>query len=1116
MTRTAFRLAFLVTLAVTLLAPSGADAAPPTVIDFEDQPAETALADQYLGSRGVRFGDGARFGVPSGNGCGGGSGGGAVVAGGLSGARSAEISCGSGEFERGVDFAFEFATERKDVRFRLRRRGANAGSPTVSVAFYAVGGSLLERRTVALPNSFAIDVQITRPQADGGVAFVVVSGALFSKDVAGSVNNPAEDGLFLDDIVASLDDVPPPKKYTLALSRPSAEIIEGSTASAPVTVLRYNGSTAPVTLSVGALPPGIQAAQIDPNPVTGLNPSQLRITADRPLSGDRQVSVTANGSAAAGTFVGGGRVQTVRGVPALSFATGRFPTSLVPACGRSILDSFEVRGGYSGPVDIEMRVLSGPARIAFNSDRVDARGDGTTAFAYQLEQALGTSGPSELEVTLRPERATPVTLKLVTQSDAVRIDRVLPRFPTRAESVAGPLTQRLGPTPVIAVEGNFPPGCNLTFKDTLGRDYPVTGRDWVRTDDDELTQVIRLRLSPDATSTTIRALGPASVELARTPRIEVGAFRNTFALSQANAGPGAGAPDYTWGDFVRTFGNDDAEACFVFCIRDPIAVRYWTQYRASVQAYSGLCAGWAIMALRFMGFAGAQQSARDYSSTARRPWEIEALGDGSAAKRDIVRWQVAQTDKPFSDHATARRGRPVAEMRQRLQAILGEADAAYISIRQGNAGHAVVAYDVRNLPNGAFAIQIYDPNIPYTTGEETSAATQTANATQSVITVDAAGNWSGTSLGWTGNMSTFALVEQLPREDAALPGNLSLASLVNQSSAAPADATVSSIRAGGKEVLRPDGTAAPGSGVELDPVPTGVRPAPRYKLAPGKTYELAVRGGAAGRYTYDLLGGGVAVGVRGAQTAPGQKDTISVRPGRAEVGFANAAPRTTVTYDLAARVGGGRAARAKGPATRTATVQIDARRGGEDTTALARDVLSLRHDGPPTSASVTLASVGEGVPGAVTTQPLKIGRGERLELRPSSWRDLGLGVQLTVRDRSGRIVRRGAARLRAARSVALSGLRARVRSGRITASGRVTRRGASPVLVLAAELMHGKRVIARKTVSRRGDEIRAGSFSIPILLRRAIRGTRVRLTATLLDEAAGYASTRRQVTVRGR
>jgi len=212
-------------------------------------------------------------------------------------------------------------------------------------------------------------------------------------------------------------------------------------------------------------------------------------------------------------------------------------------------------------------------------------------------------------------------------------------------------------------------------------------------------------------------------------------------------------------------------------------------------------------------------------------------------------------------------------------------------------------------------------------------------------------------------------------------------------------------------------------------------------------------------------------------------------------------------YDLAERLSG---------ATRSAEVTTTAGKGGKDQVELERGTLRLVHSGPAATATLKLATVGEGLPGSVTTAPLRVGRNQRLEVTPRLWSALADGVRYTVKDRRGRIVRSGNVRLRSSAAVSLARIRARSGKGVVTVTGRVTKRGQSPLLGAVAEVVRGGRVVRRAAASLRGAEVRAGAFSLPVRVGRVPRGAKLRVKVTLVDEAAGLAAVPRTATVRGR
>jgi hypothetical protein len=319
------------------------------------------------------------------------------------------------------------------------------------------------------------------------------------------------------------------------------------------------------------------------------------------------------------------------------------------------------------------------------------------------------------------------------------------------------------------------------------------------------------------------------------------------------------------------------------------------------------------------------------------------------------------------------------------------------------------------------------------------------------------------------------------------------------------DPRISSIRSGGAEALGSDGTAKPGTGVENHVVMDSGAGAPEYKLAPGRTYTLGITGGA-GRYTQSFFSKGIATTVSGVRAA-GQTDAVTLVPGQAQVGLrSGASGATPATIDVVAE---------NGKVTRTASVTVAGGRGAGDTVGFTKDrgTLTLVHTGAPATVSVALGSSGEGIPAGATTAPIKVGTGQRLELKPGSWKTPAAGVALVIRDKGGKVVRSGRASLKASSAVAFGGkLAAKVgRGGKVTVSGLVAKPGAAPTLAITVEALKGGKVVKKATVLKTG---KAGGFSIPVALKGMPKGAKVRVTASLVDEGAGNATARRVVLAR--
>jgi hypothetical protein len=1076
-------------LAMLLAMPAAAAlAAPDTVIDFSAIPDNTTVHDQYAGV-GVRFGGAATFGFPAPPdllNCSSPYG-----AGGALNGTALGIACASGPSEfpdRRFATAMEFSTERRRVQFDMVNRTPH--TQTASTKFYAIGSAtpLTTITTVLTPGNVA-HVDYNHGATNGGIVGVVINGTE-------GMDYYDSGGVFIDNLTATLDDVPPPAKYSLALQQPSAEVVEGSTVSVPVSVRRYNGSSGPVTLSVGALPSGIASTEFTPSAaVTGTDPATLRITADSPLADTRQIPVSATGGGSAGTGIGTTNlIETVTGIPAIYFSTGgRFPLRLVPGCGKQeITDSFNVRGGFSGYTSYGFGGKSGGLIAETTNSSVFPSGDGTYPIGYKLDPG-SADGSGTLTVEARPYGATPASITLNWITDRLTIDSV----PTPAPEL--PLREG-GSTAVVV--GNFPAGCPVTFKDSADQKWSIRTHDTVEVDGRQRDQYI-LNLPALAVSGPLRALNKDGVVMATTKNIDVREYRRTYGFNMSNSSDEGSKGTYSWDDFERTFGDDDTDACFIICVHDPIASDYYDQIKAAVEAGTGLCFGYATLSARLRGY-GSGQRFSDYQNVSRA-WDINPVLDGTAIKRDIVRWFTAQNDKTFIENNKRGMSQSPADERKLLKDLLAEQGAALISIRQGDSGHAIIAYGERDTGDGGMILSTYDSNRPYITAEQTNTATRADDLTKSEITVGPDGSWSGGSVGWMGNNSTLVVNPNLPPADANLPSTFSLASLFSSKDGSASPAAVTGIESGNKPQLDSDGQPVAGSSVDLMPLASGKGALPQYELQKGREYELTIKGTNKGAYDQSLLAGGAHASVRGADTKPGQIDHVTIRPGEASLRFATGAGSAPVTYDLLSKAG---------KTTRTASIAMTAREGGEDQTELSGGVLRLTHDGPATKATVTLASVGAGLPGSVQTGPMNVGRGQRLELKPRSWSQLAGGVRYAVRSKSGRVLRSGTVRLRTSTKVAVASVKAKRKGKKLTVTGRVAKRGSSPVLVASATVVKGGKTLRRKTATLRGAKVKKGRFSLPVAIGSVPRGARVKVEVLLLDEAAGLATARKTVTIR--
>ena len=1083
----------LLAAALVVLAVPAAARALETSVTFSELglPEGTHIADQYAGSPYfVRFGSAEEFGFPP-------SPPPSLNCGSPELAKDAlEINCkrGSDEFpERDFGVAMEFQNEQRAVSFNIANR--TSSTQTAITKFYAVGSStpLTVLTTVLSPNSIAPISYDHLSQINGIVGVVIESLEQIDSSDSG--------GVFIDDLVQTHDATPPPAKYTVALQHASAEVVEGSSVDVPVSVRRYNGSSGPVTLSVGSLPSGIASTQWIPGAaVTGSDPATLRIQAGRPFTGARQLSVSASGGGSAGTGVGATALtQTVNGIPAVYVATGgRFPIRLVPGCGpQRITDSFGVRGDFDGPTSYNFGGSLGSSGLdtlhTTTGGPLFVSGDGAYPIEYSLDPGSG-DGAGSFTIHIEPFEATPVDLSLNWLSDRLAIDSVTNAAP------ALPLVEG-GSS--VGVVGNFPLNCPVTFKDQSGQTWPIKETNTTEAADGSQRDLYILTVPTTAVSGALKAVNAAGTVMATTQAIDVREFRRSDGLAQENGGEGAKGT-YSWDDFERTFGDDDTDSCFIVCVHDPVADEYYDEYKAEVESGEGLCFGYAVMAARFSGY-GTEQRPASYQPGAIRAWDIEPESDGTAVKRDIVRWFVSQFDKSTQKMIEEGAARSPADERRVVKELINTQGAALIGFRQGAEGHAVTAYAYKDLPNGGIKLFIYDPDLPYTTAEAASEKARSSALTQSTFTIEPNGSWSGSSLGWKGPNSELMVLDNIPPTEAELPTTFSLGSLFS-ASGGTRPAKIDQIESGAKPQLDSDGLPTAQSTVDLVPSLSGGKAGPKYRFQKGREYELTIKGTGKGSYDSSSLSSGDDASVRGADTAKGQLDHFTIRPGEASLRFETGAGSASVAYDLTT---------ASGKAVKTASIATTAHNGGEDEAGLSGGTVRLAHNGGATKVSVTLGSVGAGLPGSVTTAPLALGRGQRLELRPRSWSELNGGIRYVVKSKSGRVLRRGTVHLRPTHAVALSGVHASAKGKTVTVTGRVGKRGREPVLAASVQLLSGSgHVVARRAASLLGAKVKNGRFTLKVNVAQLHPGARVRVVAILLDQSANLASVRRVVSTR--
>ena len=1069
-----FRLALVcVALLVAAALPSAARAAN-TEINFDNLPAGTVVTDQYA-AEGVRFGPPGAFGLPappvqcpS-----------IVRDEGIHG-RSLDFSCTVDEVHAGTNTAMEFEDPRKQVNYTLRNNDYT-GTRTVTITEYKVNHEVILQTTAQLPAKAAVPISFAaRPNAD--IAYVSI---VENEEPSNGL------GVYVDDISAPIEGIRT-AVFTLALTEPTAEIVEAGVGTVPVSVRRFGGSTGGVTFSAGPLPPGVTGVQFEPNPVAGRDPSTMRISLGHNVHSDLQVpiQITSTGAPGVGTGATTTGVVTVHPVPALSInAAG--PTgakTIVPGCTGGDPTYFSVRGGLSGTVGITARVVSdGPVLPSPDPLNINIHGDGAYPFEFPFRALYPEGDPRATGTTV-----VRYTLNPGFGDSAIEGDQTIRSLPVRVADITRSFPDF---SSGIVVRGTLPyTTCHFKFVDDLGQEYAITSSS-VENGQDVLGLRPPAGFAAVSADNGLRILAPdGKTVLGRTPPISVSSFRNTYGLRQANAGAGAGSTMFPWADFVSEFGDDDAYACFIGCVKDPVAVNYWEKWLGRLKTNPGLCFGYSVTALRFHGYNETLIKASAYEPGARNAYAITNFADGSAIKRDIVRWHYSQKDKAYQEETKrpfagpASMAQRVVQWKERVHSLIRLYGGALVVFFQGTAGHAVVATRVTDNPDGGFTLALYDPNAPYTLGEQTNTEVRANALASSTIVVKGDGTWSGSSLEWKGDLTSLMFPQQWPTGQAKLPSNLSLESWL--------DATVTSIKVDGKETLKPSGVPIDAGGpVAIQSDWSGGKDDYEYSLDKGHTYDVELRqDGGGGSFSDVGLGSSTVLDTPGAKA--GQVDHVTVTPGQPQLTYDPGADTGNVTLHVV-DAGGAKV-------RHTADVTLDTSGGKPDQVKLAGDTLTVAHAGAPTKVTIALGSLGSGMPEGGLLTAIRLGTGQKLELKPS-WGSLSSGIPYVVRDAKGRIIRRGTARLRPSHALKLGSLAATRKGDKAIVSGKVTKGGRSPLLAVSAEaLSAGGKVVARKSASLEGARVRSGrKYKLAVKLPKVPHGGKLRLTATLLDQEAG-------------
>ncbi|HEV3313107.1 MAG TPA: hypothetical protein VG815_21565, partial [Chloroflexota bacterium] len=457
----------------------------------------------------------------------------------------------------------------------------------------------------------------------------------------------------------------------------------------------------------------------------------------------------------------------------------------------------------------------------------------TTSTVMELcASASAPEGSASVQVTGTPENAStsgPATSTYVGVSVPLDCDEITA---TGFNPGTGWTPVSLHPGTPITIQGSsFCPGMTVQFGNVNAQ---------VTVPTPAATSSATVSVPRLATTGPISVISPdGTVTSSTAGTFTVDSYRNQDGFSFNNNGGALEAQVGNGYDLNRemtdVFGYAQTHLRVNFCfpfdctvqtgIPDPIAAVMTALAGAFIPTSSGLCFGFATGSQRLLHF---DQSFSPFplqsGATSTTVWNLAGPSGASLPVAQYVHeMHVEQMSTEFLGHwlsevaANAAQGVVGTDstyIRNEVTQSLNHGNFPLISMAQisgsGYEGHVVVAYNIENAPGG-FYIDVYDPNRPFTTGENSDAVAHAAAENNSRVFIGSNGQWSffgnfaGGSDAWSGGPGGNPLVVTDYGTPPVHPTLLSLSNLtglVAFGSGTPSQVTDSE----GDTMLNKDGT----------------------------------------------------------------------------------------------------------------------------------------------------------------------------------------------------------------------------------------------------------------------------------------------------------------------
>ncbi|MGC2613614.1 MAG: hypothetical protein WA354_06265 [Terracidiphilus sp.] len=505
-------------------------------------------------------------------------------------------------------------------------------------------------------------------------------------------------------------------------------------------------------------------------------------------------------------------------------------------------------------------------------------------------------------------------------------------------------------------------------------------------------------------------------------------FRNTRGLSWDNTGlyqDKVAGDSYAYADATGLFGAGQTTYDVLGVnIAGPFVNLFITLANAFLDG-GGQCFGMSLSSIQFADGAeafGAYQmqpvGAEPNGPPAPNVWLLNgpAMGNGQNVdpalatfvhQRHLAQLSQEALNAFLSFHINIT---SAAQLRSYLEQCFTAGVGAIVSMEANGDGHAVVGYGIVDTGNGNFDVLLYNPNVPFTPGEDSSSSTRASVSAESVLSVTSNGTWTLDHSDeffalpiWTGGIGSLTVI---PGKSIGLQPTFPWAEMIAGALVVGSllvwfvggDAGVSQVSDGQGHTLLSNGqwNQDPNtmlSGVRRIPNLGGLGKALPPAFVSNRSGVLihTITGKATGNYSHYLLGGGGGVSLSNVPTAQGATDLITVDTG--QVGFTADQSKELNIAIL------GHATASKMP--RTGTFKTTAPAGVAVNFAYnpASDTFTYTHEGPATSYTLGLSTIdSQGKTVEFTSQPVEINTGETHTIAPT-WAQLSTGAG-TVQVRS--------------------------------------------------------------------------------------------------------------------